>query len=177
MKFKYGDYLKHLILVFCLFLVGKVYSQDSTFAISYDDKDRIIVEGLISIPEWFSVTGNSSSDITYYIYETEITDRIKDSIANNDYSFIIVAGSWCGDTKTELPKILSVLKAADTNEEKIIIIGVGRDKVIKFSEKFNYMIDFVPTLIIEKSGTEIGRIVEFPIISWEEDVLKILQEK
>ncbi|HEX6170951.1 MAG TPA: hypothetical protein VFZ33_14780, partial [Chitinophagaceae bacterium] len=35
----------------------------------------------------------------------------------------------------------------------------------------------VPTVIIEQKGVEIGRIIEFPIISLEKDLLAILRKE
>ncbi len=35
----------------------------------------------------------------------------------------------------------------------------------------------VPTIIIEQKGTELGRIIEFPITSLEKDLLSILRKE
>jgi hypothetical protein len=54
------------------------------------------------------------------------------------------------------------------------LIGVNREKQGLSDEAEELDIEFVPTIIFYKDGSEIGRIVETPAESLEKDLLKIL---
>lgn len=93
-------------------------------------------------------------------------------------SISIFFGSWCGDSKRELPRFLKLLSEIPFPAEKIKMIAVGgNDSLIKQSpghEEAGLGIFRVPTFIIYRNGAEISRINEFPVHSLEKDLLDIL---
>lgn len=90
---------------------------------------------------------------------------------------LIFFGTWCKDSVSEVPKILRVLNAADNKNLKLALYGVDRGKKegLGMSEKFS--IQRVPTTIVLRDGVELGRIVEYPEKSNEEDLLRLLEKK
>ena len=90
------------------------------------------------------------------------------------FDILIFFGTWCKDSVSEVPKILRVLDAADNKNLKLALYGVDRGKKegLGMSEKFS--IQRVPTTIVLSDGVELGRIVEYPENSNEEDLLRIL---
>jgi hypothetical protein len=68
------------------------------------------------------------------------------------------------------------LDLAEFDQHKLQIISVDREKKSPTHEEKNKNIEFVPTFIITNNGIEVGRIVEFPIITLESDLLDILSE-
>ncbi len=107
------------------------------------------------------------------------TKNIKDSLTSlNNYTVIIVGGEWCGDTKLQLPRFIKILETVKFPFENLKIIFVDRSKqkpkTVDNSYE-SYKIKFIPTFIIcDKSGTEVGRIVETPSKTLEEDLLRII---
>jgi thiol-disulfide isomerase/thioredoxin len=93
------------------------------------------------------------------------------------HDILVFFGTWCQDSVSEIPKILRILDAADNRNLKPVLYGVGRDNKegIGMSERFG--IQRVPTTIVLRDGVELGRIVEYPQTSNEEDLLRILQKK
>lgn len=94
------------------------------------------------------------------------------------FTLKIVFGSWCGDSKRELPKMMRVLNAAGFPEKNIQLIGVYDSLEVykqapKHEEK-GLNIYRVPTFIVYQKDKEIGRIVEYPVESLERDLLKIV---
>jgi thiol-disulfide isomerase/thioredoxin len=87
-------------------------------------------------------------------------------------------GTWCGDSKRELPRFLKLLSAISFPDKKIQLIGLGgSDSLVKQSpqhEEAGLGIFRVPTFIIYKNGVEINRINEYPVNSLERDLLAIL---
>jgi hypothetical protein len=91
---------------------------------------------------------------------------------------IIAAGTWCGDSKQYVPQLLRALHDADNRRIQIKLVGIGN----KFDEPAEFIkqhdIKKVPTVIVERQGREIGRIIETPVgRTMEEDLAAILAGK
>lgn len=121
--------------------------------------------------EWF--------EFNYEAYElkSDLLDRIDRDWDN--FSLDIFMGTWCGDSKREVPRFYKILDALDFPEEQIRLINVDKvPEAYKQSpthEESGKLIHRVPTFIIYREGKEIGRIVEYPVTSLEMDLLQILK--
>ncbi|MBX3044931.1 MAG: hypothetical protein KIT33_09730 [Candidatus Kapabacteria bacterium] len=142
----------------------------------FDDSNRLILLGQCSVNDWFSETGwNIVAAESYQTDKIQI-DRIKELVNTGDISFVIIAGSWCGDTKSELPKLIKIFDECNIDSVQYRIIGVGRDKKITDTDIDNIEIKLVPTLLIYKELELVGKIEEFPEYSWEQDIVIVLEE-
>jgi len=110
-----------------------------------------------------------------YTPRKDVVEKIAGARGSCD--ILIFFGTWCKDSISEVPKILRVLDAADNKNLKVVLYGVDRAKKegLGMSEKFN--IQRVPTTIVLRDGVELGRIVEYPETSNEEELLKLLERK
>jgi thiol-disulfide isomerase/thioredoxin len=134
-------------------------------------KDSLMTE---PFGKWFN-TG-------YYSYQPNaaiIASLKKQSFEN--ISVKIFFGTWCGDSKREVPRFLKLLSAISFPDKKVQLIGVGTgDSLVKQSpqhEEAGLGIFRVPTFIVYKNGIEINRINEFPAFSLEKDLLGILSNQ
>lgn len=122
---------------------------------------------------WFS-TG-----LVQYKTDSCYADSIK-AMANR-YSVQLFFGTWCGDSKREVPRMLKVLYQSGFKDTAIDLVAVSNhDTLYKQSplhEERGLNIIRVPTLIVYQSGKEIGRIVETPVESIEKDIWKIMQRR
>jgi len=112
-----------------------------------------------------------------YTPNSGIVDQLK-KLRLEKFTLKIVFGSWCGDSKRELPRMMKVLNAIGLPERNVQLIGVY-DSMPVYKQAPNHEeqglnIYRVPTFIVYKKNVEIGRIVEYPIESLERDLLKIL---
>ncbi len=93
------------------------------------------------------------------------------------YGIVAVMGTWCSDSREQIPRLLAVLDALGRGSpfESVTLVGVDRSKAVD-PRLFPYgPVDRVPTIVITVEGSEIGRIVETPTSgSIEEDVARIL---
>lgn len=90
-------------------------------------------------------------------------------------------GSWCGDSKRELPRFIKLLDEIkfDPNNLRIMATG-GSDSLYKQSptgEEKGKGIFRVPVFIVYRNGVEIGRINEYPVLTMERDLLSILKNE
>ncbi len=85
--------------------------------------------------------------------------------------------TWCEDSQREVPGFFRIIDALDANNQINRLVGLNEDKISYDGSAEEAGITNVPTFIFSKKGEEINRIVEFPIISLEQDILDILQDK
>lgn len=96
----------------------------------------------------------------------------------------IFFGTWCGDSRREVPRMLKILDNCGVPADKIRLVLVDyRYPLYKASpthEEQGKFIFRVPTFIISSEHkeseeyAEVGRIVEYPVTTLEKDMLTIL---
>lgn len=113
------------------------------------------------------------SQYEVYTPKAKTIEKIKSKI--NDYDIKIVFASWCSDSKLQLPRFYKILDLAEFKKSQLETIGVDRNKNALVVNIADLDIELVPTFIVYKYGEEVGRIVETPIKSLEDDLLKIIK--
>lgn len=84
---------------------------------------------------------------------------------------VIFTGLWCKDCNEGIPKVKAVLGALKPQPD-VQLYELERGP-FTHPEMKRLSVTAIPTLIILAREKEIGRIVEFPKITWEEDMLRI----
>jgi thiol-disulfide isomerase/thioredoxin len=97
---------------------------------------------------------------------------IRQSWGNADA--IVFFGTWCPDSRREVPHFLKIADSAGVPEGRIRLYAVDRSKKGPDDLTDKYGIDRVPTFIMLRDGREVGRIVEYPRTTLEGDLLAIL---
>jgi hypothetical protein len=94
-----------------------------------------------------------------------------------DKQFIIFMGTWCGDSRREVPRIYKILDYCGVKPSQIKLINVSNvDTLYKQSpahEEKGLYIHRVPNLLVYDNKKEKGRVVESPVTSLEKDLLAI----
>lgn len=115
--------------------------------------------------------------IAEYNINTETKNKLTPTLTK-EISIEIFLGTWCGDSKREVPRFLKLLDEIKFNMANIKIIALGgSDSLYKQSpqgEEKNKGIYRVPTFIVYRNGVEINRINEYPALSLEKDFLNIV---
>ncbi|QCE40929.1 thioredoxin family protein [Psychroserpens sp. NJDZ02] len=168
-----------LFVSFALFLITLNSSIGQTLNTEVlDDKGQtkllgqINKEGLLkdAYKNWF----NKSYDD--YIANEKLINTFKDSL--NNYTIKAFLGTWCGDSKKEVPRFYRVLELADFNMDNLEVFALDntKDSYKKGpnGEEKGFNIHRVPTFIFYKDGKEINRIVEHPVETFERDIEKIV---
>ncbi|MBS9765921.1 MAG: hypothetical protein KGV44_00090 [Flavobacteriaceae bacterium] len=96
----------------------------------------------------------------------------------NDVEVDIYLGTWCGDTKSLVPKFVKLWDELGLSRKKLKFValysgGTGKYKQSPNREEKGKGIFKVPTFIFKRNGKEISRIVEKPINNLEIDVAQI----
>ncbi|CAL2058756.1 thioredoxin family protein [Tenacibaculum sp. 190524A05c] len=112
-----------------------------------------------------------------YMTNDKIIKELKKDL--NGYEIKVFFGSWCGDSKRNLPVFYKVIEEAGLPKENLKVYALDRKKeAYKQSpnkDEKGLNIHRVPTFIIYKGGKEVNRIVEHPKETFERDLLKIVR--
>lgn len=111
------------------------------------------------------------------VYDTvQVESRFVEMIkqVDNGVSTLVFLGTWCPDSKREVPRFLKTADLAGVPPESIKLYALDRSKKSADGLTEKYQIERVPTFIFLKEGEEIGRIVERPRTSVEADMLMIM---
>ena len=96
-----------------------------------------------------------------------VEDAYADTVAvlerhADEFDYKIWGGDWCKDCRAQLPDFGAALKAADVPASKIHHYPVEKaDDGSKTGPHVEeYGIELIPTVVVERDGTEIARFVE-----------------
>lgn len=108
-----------------------------------------------------------------YQANPKAVDEIKSS--DKASTVTVLFGTWCPDSKNYVPKLLRALREAGNERLQLKLVGIDN----QFHQPVNTVqarqITNVPTVIVERDGHEIGRIIETPASKTiEEDLAAIL---
>jgi hypothetical protein len=87
----------------------------------------------------------------------------------------VVLGTWCPDSKRHVSEYFKVLDMVENPNFFSTYIGIPRNKESREPYIQGKNIQKVPTFIVHVEGREIGRIIEIPKKSIEQDLLDILK--
>jgi thiol-disulfide isomerase/thioredoxin len=138
---------------------------------SIDDKSKYLNvhhNGNIEVEELFSKF--SVFKVGYDDYVPSEVKKLKD----DNVKVVIFFGTWCHDSKREIPKALKIFNDIGINDKNIELIAVGLDKKEHLGRASKLNLVYTPTLIFFRGSKEIGRIIEKPVISLEKDIELII---
>lgn len=172
--------MRHFLILF-LVVTHTCFCNSQTInqkAIDEDGSEKLLgiinKEGLTKTPynEWFSKNYDD------YLVNDKVVKKLKDSL--KQYEITVFLGTWCGDSKREVPRFYNILKTAKFPENQLKVVAVDRTeeayKQSPTNEEKGLNIHRVPTFIFYKNGNEVNRIVESPLETLENDILKIVTD-
>lgn len=159
--------MKSVITIFIVLITSflQVQGQSSDMLIGKFDKGAFLED---PYREWFIREYDS------YQPSDEVLDQVK---VSNVLSIKVFMGTWCSDSRREVPRFLKICDRLGLDSRRISLIGLDREKSAPGIEMDRWAIEYVPTFIFMRGNKEIGRIIETPIKSLEEDFLDIISQK
>ncbi len=141
----------------------------------YRNQDILVGKGKFSAlkkepyQQWFFENAGN------YTPSAEIIQKLRPEI--NKYNFLVIMGTWCPDSREQVPVLYKVLKESQyKNLEKIPVIYVPR-KYKTYPAVKNMNLKRVPTIIVYENKVEKGRIIEYPMESIEQDLWDIIRNR
>ena len=165
-----------LQMVFCFGIISCKSQEINTLTIEENGKEillgKIDEKGLQShsFANWFTPQFNT------YTPDAKVISKLEQPL--KDYEIKIFLGTWCGDSKREVPRFYKILESLDFQNKKVETIALNHTreeyKKSPTGEEKGLNIIKVPTFIFFKNGKEVNRIVESPVESLEKDILSII---
>ncbi|WP_370898357.1 TlpA family protein disulfide reductase [Chryseobacterium gossypii] len=111
----------------------------------------------------------------YALDQNAVSELKKEKI--NSYNITVFMGTWCEDSHRDFPRLMKILEEVKYPDNKLTIIAVNRKKESPTGDEVRYNVQKVPTIIVEKYGKELGRIIEMPTSGYiERDLVEILKK-
>ena len=122
---------------------------------------------------------STEKDFGSKIGSYEPSNQVIEFLRNYDKEILIevVYGSWCSDSILNGTRFIKVIQEANNPNIPTRFIGVDRSKREPAALLWGKDIQRVPTFIVYSGDEELGRIVENPLLSIEEDLVEILKRK
>lgn len=160
-------------IVYILFAVLCILAQEGK-KVQEEDSGKFMLVGTFerealqdtSFAWWFN-SGHDNYDV-----DSTTLDDLKDKLG--DVRISIVMGTWCSDSRREVPRFYKVLDYLEYDPAEVTLISVDRDLKGLDDEVEGKNIKAVPTFIFYHGDEEIGRIIESPEESLEKDMSKLL---
>jgi hypothetical protein len=93
-----------------------------------------------------------------------------------DVQVLLILGTWCPDSKREVPRFFKILDQAGIRLDKVTMVGVDRTKKDAEGLTVKHEILRVPTFVFFRGSTEIGRVTERATTTLENDIATILMK-
>ena len=116
-------------------------------------------------------------DHRYASYNVDADQVDQLSTALKEIEVDIVLGTWCDDSQVYVPRFLKILDVAAVPPAAVTLICVDQHKQDPLGKADAFHVERVPTFILKKAGHELGRIVESPEGTLEQDLLHILNKQ
>lgn len=168
--------IKILLLVISIIAGGlHLSAQSKNKLITDPETNRSVMIGYVDKTglqkEEFGQYFNSQYEI--YAVSEKMVKKLSGKMA--DVAVTIVLGTWCSDSKIQVPRFFKLLDAIKYPAANLTMIAVDSRKEALVVDVKQFNIELVPTFIFYRNGNEIGRIVESPKKSFEKDLWKIVR--
>lgn len=145
-----------------------------TFSTMHAQENTPIITGVMNDTlfqtEWYA-QWNDAKD---YQPNSEVLNKLSE-LPTASIQFMVYLGTWCEDSRKHVPVFLDLARRLNW---KYSLVGVNREKECPLDKKACKAWDilYLPTIVVFRDGVELGRIIETPKISVEQDLLDILRK-
>ena len=144
-----------------------------------DAQERPILVGSVTRAEFKAPPYSEWFDGQYARYQPDAAslERLRPLLGG--VSVEVYFGTWCGDSRRQVPRLVRLLDLAGFDSGHLGLIGLS-DRLMEFKQspgrpEAKRYIHRTPTIVLLREGREIGRIVETPAVTLEADLLAILE--
>jgi len=149
------------VIIFLFSSLNSTGEKDLTGPLS---KEEI----LKNVPEWQELVAS-------YTPKLLIIEKLKS--VNQEFQVEIFMGCWCPDCKKHVSAYFKIMELTDNPFISTSYIGIPREREARKELIQGKNIVRIPTFIIYFQNQEIGRIIETPTKSVEEDLIDIIEKK
>jgi len=166
--------MRNFILILALFAACAGYAQDINQLIADEQTGNLILYGYCDRHGIETGVMAEDFDQQYHGYDFSVDELMPYSDLFHQVEITVVFGSWCSDSREQLPRFLKILDQLGIPPDRVVLIATDRTKTHASIDVSRYEIQKVPTFIFYHEGREVGRITETPVERLEIDLAIIL---
>lgn len=161
-------------MLFFLCLILNACHTKKQFTIEKNQGENIIngrvTKSDFMNPKVFSWYGQEYKN---YIVNPDLIAKL--NLKSTNLKILIFGGTWCDETQRELPHFIKIIDEIGIQNSSIEMYMLDRKKQCNYFNVSIFNVTNVPTFIFFQNGIEIGRIIESPKKSLEEDMIEIFE--
>ncbi|WP_240778779.1 thioredoxin family protein [Shewanella sp. SNU WT4] len=146
--------------------------EQDLFAICAEEQDEVILTGDVS-PQALMALDDFSHEQSY---QADANALAALKAIDKPTEVIVIIGTWCPDCHRETPRFIELMAAVNNPNISVRYLGVDRQKQDPDGLSGQYEFSRIPTFIIQQDNNEIGRIIERPQVSLEQDLVAIVNK-
>ena len=150
---------KIIIFSFLILFIFSILIWAKILLIGETNPDEIFL-----LKDWKEIYDNYKPD-------EKVISKI--NFLSKEFEVEIYLGTWCKDSKSNVPKLIKIFEAIKKAKVKYFAIlwrKAERSEIYKLKD-----IERIPTIIFYSKGKEIGRIIENPQKTLEKDMFEIIK--
>jgi thiol-disulfide isomerase/thioredoxin len=172
-------YFLVIVAVFVALFTVEAQNQTSTQETQSMEPDKSDDHNFLPLGELTSnqiIYGSRIFDMRYVDYVPN-SDAVQ-SIHNlqKPVEIKVFWGDWCKESKKYVPGFIKSMEFAENKNISITYVNLDREKKEPAEAIAGWDIQNIPTFIVIYNGKEIGRIVETPKVTVEQDLAQILTQ-
>lgn len=164
---------KSIITLALFFFVISIFSLQCSSQKKENSPKPKILTGWLTEDKLFAEFPGYKQEMQDYQPADSIIKQI--DALNKDIHLLMILGTYCPDCKREVPRLLKIINSLHQTGIQYKMFGLNRANADKSGMREKYGIEYIPTFIFYENDNELGRIIETPMISLENDLLEILQ--
>ncbi len=140
--------------------------------VSAKEEGEKILVGKLTEEELFKQCPIFQEQAARYVPDPATVEKLRK--VDKKTEILLFLGTWCPDSVSEAPKFIKVYDTVKNPNLSLQLYGVDRAKQDGLGLTTKYDVKRVPTTLFLRDGRELGRIIEYPGKTMEEDALAIL---
>lgn len=135
------------------------------------EKKEVILTGELSFED-LRVQPDFDDNLASYQPDPDAIAKL--AALDKDTEIVLIVATWCPDCHRETPRFAKIIQLADNSNIRTRFIAVDRSRSDPQGLAAGYDWQRIPTFMVFQNGQEIGRIVERPETTQEQDLVNIL---
>lgn len=168
-----------LLTVILLIATGEAQNQTIIGATQSMDPDKSDDHNFLPLGEmtWMQIINGSKVFNVRYVDYIPNSDAIQ-TIRNypKPLEIKVFWGDWCKDSKKHVPGFIKSIEFTENKNIEVVYINLDRQKKEPAEAIAGWDIQHIPTFIVISNGMEVGRVVETPKNTIEQDIAEILSQ-
>ncbi len=136
-----------------------------------EEKMEVILTGILNFDDLRQQPGYDDN-FAAYTPDAELIAHLRTITTPTE--IVVIVGTWCPDCHRETPRLAKILSEINNPHIDVTYIGIDRTRTDPEGLSAAYDFQRIPSILVHQQGAEIGRIVEAPKSTLEQDLWQIL---